>query len=415
MPAPGPAFSFFRVVVQMSDSLTQFKPFSGVRVLDMSQGLAGPYAAQMLVMMGATVLKVEPPQGDWGRVMGVARDGHSSLSVSANWGKRAICVDARKEAGKDILKQLVRDSDIVLESFRPGVLDKMGVGYSVLEQLRPGIILGSISGFGSTGPHAKRPGSDSILQGATGMAMMNETEDGTPKRVGMLAVDMIAGLYAGFALSAAIHEQSATGQGRHLDLSLLGAASAFQAMPIIESHLQGGARNKHVTVPSGNFATSDGMISVVCLRNDMFVALAQAVEHPEWATDPRFVDNESRQTHAEEVHRLLASVFVLRSRSEWIERLNNAGVLCGPLNTYQELQQDPQVRFLDLMPMVAHGAFGDIPMPKFPGADLQTEELSPAPELGQHTCELLRESGYSSSEIDAFLASETCIQARQLS
>jgi len=397
----------------MSESLTQFKPFSGVRVLDMSQGLAGPYAAQMLVMMGATGLKVEPPQGDWGRVMGVAREGHSSLSVSANWGKRAICVDARKPVGTDILKRLAGESDVVLESFRPGVLDKIGVGYAVLEKLRPGIILGSISGFGSTGPHSTRPGSDSILQGASGMAVMNETEEGTPKRVGMLAVDMIAGLYAGFALAAAIYEQRVTGQGRHLDLSLLGSASAFQAMPLIESHLQGGTRNKHVTVPSGNFATSDGMISVVCLRNEMFTALAQAVEHPEWAEDPRFADNESRQFNAEEVHRLLAGVFVGRSRSEWIERLNEAGVLCGPLNSYQELQQDPQVRFLDLIPMVAHGAFGNIPMPRFPGAELQSEELTQAPDLGQHTCELLREYGYSQNEIDSFLASEVCIQAQQ--
>ncbi|WP_166261998.1 CaiB/BaiF CoA transferase family protein [Marinobacter salicampi] len=397
----------------MSESLKQFNPFHGVRVLDMSQGLAGPYAAQMLVMMGASVLKVEPPQGDWGRVMGVARDGHSSLSVSANWGKRAICVDARKPEGVEVLSQFVHSSDIVLESFRPGVLDKIGLGYDVLESLRPGIILGSISGFGRTGPHARRPGSDSILQGATGMAVMNETEDGTPKRVGMLAVDMIAGLYAGFALAAAIQEQRVTGRGRHLDLSLLGSASAFQAMPLIESHLQGGVRNKHVTVPSGNFATSDGMISVVCLRNEMFVALAKAVEHPEWAEDARFADNESRQIHAEEVHRLLAGVFLARTRADWIERLNDAGVLCGPLNSYQELQQDPQVRFLDLMPMVGHGAFGDIPMPRFPGADLQAADLSPAPGLGEHTCELLRECGYSQREIDSFLASEVCIQARQ--
>ncbi|RBW51253.1 CaiB/BaiF CoA transferase family protein [Marinobacter sp. F3R11] len=395
----------------MSNKTPELMPFRGIRVLDVSQGLAGPYATQMLAMMGASVLKVEPPQGDWGRLMGLRKQGHSALSVSANWNKRSICIDARTEEGVEVLKQLATQSDLVMESFRPGVMDKLGLGFEVLNELRPGIILGSISGFGRLGPYAGRPGSDSILQGITGMSSMNSGADGQPQRVGMLAVDMITGLYAGYALSAALYQQKLTGEGRHLDLSLLAGASAFQAMPIIESFLQDGQRSAHVTVPSGTFDASDGAISVACLRDGMFYALAEVLGHPEWQHDSRFADNESRQVHAAEIHRMMAEVFVSRPRLYWIDRLNEAGVLCGPLNSYADLLCDPQVQSLDLMPEVSHKAFGKIPLPRFPGAEPVTENLKPAPDLGEHTYEVLREAGYDEEKITSLVQSKACIQA----
>ncbi|MEP1214180.1 MAG: CoA transferase [Marinobacter sp.] len=395
----------------MSKEATEFLPFRGIRVLDLSQGLAGPYATQMLAMMGATVLKVEPPQGDWGRLMGLRREGHSTLSVSANWNKRAICIDARTEGGASVLKRLASQSDMVMESFRPGVIDKIGLGYDVLNELRPGIIMGSISGFGQTGPYAERPGSDSILQAISGMSVMNADAQGNPKRVGMLAVDMITGLYAGFALASALYQQKLTGEGGHIDLSLLAGASAFQAMPMMESFLQGGQRSAHVTVPSGTFEASDGPISVVCLRNEMFYGLARVLGHPEWQQDPRFSDNESRQRHATEIHQLIGQVFATRPRAHWIDRLNEVGVLCGPLNDYTDLLRDPQVQSLNLMPEVSHQAFGKIPFPKFPGVGPSVENLRPAPGLGEHTCEVLREAGYDEERISSLVSTKACFQA----
>jgi crotonobetainyl-CoA:carnitine CoA-transferase CaiB-like acyl-CoA transferase len=362
-------------------------------------------------MLGATVLKVEPPQGDWGRLMGLSREGHSTLSVSANWNKRAICVDAKTDDGKAVLKRLASQSDVVVESFRPAVIDKMGLGYDVLQALRPGIIMGSISGFGRSGPYAGRPGSDSILQAVAGMSVMNADVQGQPQRVGMLAVDMISGLYAGFALASALYQQKMTGQGCHLDLSLLAGAAAFQAMPMMESFLQGGQRNAHVTVPSGTFEASDGSISVVCLRNEMFYALARVLGHPEWQQDPRFANNESRQRHATDLHGLLAEVFATRPRAHWVDRLNEAGVLCGPLNNYVDFLDDPQVDFLNLVPQVNHSAFGPIPFPKFPGAERPVDEMTPAPGLGEHTSEVLREAGYDEADIASLVRSKACIQA----
>ncbi len=394
----------------MNQEKPELLPFRGIRVLDVSQGLAGPYATQMLAMMGATVLKVEPPQGDWGRLMGLRREGHSTLSVSANWNKRAICVDARTDEGAEVLKRLAGQSDLVMESFRPGVIEKMGLGYEALCELRPGIILGSISGFGRSGPYAERPGSDSILQAITGMSVMNADAEGHPQRVGMLAVDMITGLYAGFALASALYQQKTTGKGCHLDLSLLAGASAFQAMPMMESFLQNGQRSAHVTVPSGTFEASDGAMSVVCLRNEMFYALARVLGHPEWQQDLRFSENESRQRNATELHQLIAEVLVSRPRAHWIDRLNEAGVLCGPLNNYVDLLSDPQVRFLDLMPEVSHKAFGKIPFPRFPGAEPLVENLRPAPDLGEHTWEVLREAGYDEEGIASLVHAKACFQ-----
>lgn len=389
-------------------STDALQPYRGIRVLDLAQGLAGPYAAGMLAAMGADVIKVEPPEGDWGRLMGEARGGHSSMSLPANWGKRAICIDARRDDGRQVLQRLAGTADVVVESFRPGVMAKLGLGYAQLEARRPGIILTSISGYGQDGPHARRPGSDTIVQAASGMASMNRDASGTPRRVGMLAVDMVTGLYAGYAMSAALFEQRASGAGRHLQISLLQAATAFQMTALLQSLMRGGRAGTPTTSPSGFFPTRTGMMAVTCLRNAMFAKLCEAVDRPQWIDDPRFADNADRIANVETLHAELAAVLAEGDRADWIERFNAVGVLCGPVNEYADLVDDAQVRHLGLFTEVDAPGLGPLPLAGLPGG-AAPDTLAPDPPLGGHTRAVLAEAGYAAADIDALLAAGTCL------
>ncbi|WP_148045556.1 CaiB/BaiF CoA transferase family protein [Salinisphaera orenii] len=392
----------------MSDAALQ--PYRGIRVLDLAQGLAGPYAAGMLAAMGADVIKVEPPEGDWGRLMGEARGGHSTMAAPANWGKRAICLDARSDEGRGVLHRLAGSADLVVESFRPGVMARLGLDYPRLAALRPGVILASISGYGQDGPYAKRPGSDTILQGASGMAAMNRGADGAPRRVGMLAVDMVTGLYAGYAMGAALFEQRASGAGRHLEISLLEAAAAFQMTALLQNLMRDGQAGTPTTAPSGFFPTRTGMMALTCLRNTMFEKLCDAVGRPEWAADPRFADNRDRIAHAETLHAELAAVLAEGDRADWIERFNAAGVLCGPVNEYADLVDDPQARHLGLFTEVEAPGLGPLPLVGLPGAGLTPDRLRPDPDLGGHTREILSEAGYTAAEVSTLIRAGTCLE-----
>ncbi len=362
--------------------------------------------------MGADVVKVEPPEGDWARLMSVARHGSSTLSLPANLGKRSVCVDARTAEGKTVLRRLAEQADVVVESFRPGVLSKLGLGFDTLQNLRHDIVLASISGFGATGPYSRRPGSDSIIQAISGMAFMNQTSEGAPKRVGMLAVDMVAGLYAGFALSAAIFDQRMNGSGRHLELSLMEAAAAFQITPLLESLVQGGKRSTPVTVPSGLFPTRSGSIAVVCLHDKMFAALCETVGRPEWVEDMRFRDNRARQANAQALHAELGAVLASGDGKTWIERFNTAGVLCGQVNDYADIVEDEQARYLDLFTTLETRAFGDLPFVRLPGGGLGAEVLGTEPMIGENTRQVLSDIGFPNEQIDQLLAAQVCHQAK---
>ena len=270
-------------------------PYEGLRVVDLSQGVAGPYAAMLLAQHGADVIKVEPPEGDWSRLLGVRYGDHTAFSLASNLGKRAIAVDLKTAEGREIVHRLAARADVFLEGFRPGVAARLGVGWDEIARLNPGILYVSISGFGQTGPERQRPAMDPILQAFSGLIATNRGPDGIPHRVTPVVVDMATALYTFQALSAALYARRDERRGRYIDASLLQSAAALQVVHITAHHLEGGRMRPGIT-PGGSFEAADGWMYVITLHQADFRALCAALEIPwdpamlRWEAGPRETD-----------------------------------------------------------------------------------------------------------------------------
>ena len=208
-------------------------PYTGLRVLDISQGIAGPYCAHILWQQGADVIKVEPPAGDWIRHVGVTKGGHSAYGIQHSAGKKALALDARTEEGKNILFDMAMQADVIVQNFRPGVAQRLGVGYETLSSLKPDLVYVSISGYGPDGPYADAPATDSVMQSDSGLMFSNQDEHGTPRRIGLLAADVMTGLYAAQGAATALYQRLARKQGTHVEVSLFEACASFQGMCFI--------------------------------------------------------------------------------------------------------------------------------------------------------------------------------------
>ena len=261
-------------------------PYAGIRILDLSQGIAGPSCAGIFARQGADVIKVEPLTGDWARLMGGGRDGMTAMSVSANIGKKAISIDAGKPEGRDLILRMAEQADVIIESFRPGVMDRLGLQYDRIAEKNPGVIYVSVTGYGHDGPARDLPGADSALQAMSGMMVMNKDAQGTPRRVGMLLVDASCGVYAAQRLGSALFARQRSGKGCRIDISLLGVTAALQSLSIIDDHLHAGIEKPPVTVPSGTFRTRDGMINLTALRDKMFLRWRGYWATPSGRTNP---------------------------------------------------------------------------------------------------------------------------------
>lgn len=284
---------------------TPIGPYAGLRILDLSQGIAGPYCAQMLWQQGADVLKIEPPAGDWGRHVGVVQGEHSALSIAYNVGKQGVCLDARDPRGKALLAQLASEADVVIQNFRPGVAERMGVGYDSLAHAHPGLVYVSISGYGPDGPSANAPASDSVMQADSGLMFANQTPDGEPRRIGMLMADIATALYAAQAAGAALYHQARTGQGQHVELSLFQACAALQVQDILAFGMAGERVAGAVSAPNGVFETADGRLSVLALNNDQFARLCRALDRQAWLTDATLGSNAQRMARRDDLHQAL--------------------------------------------------------------------------------------------------------------
>jgi crotonobetainyl-CoA:carnitine CoA-transferase CaiB-like acyl-CoA transferase len=385
-------------------------PFAGLKVVDLSQGIAGPYCAMLLAQHGADVIKVEGiGEGDWARALGARYGSHTAFSIIGNLGKRSIAVDLKSDAGKQVLWRLLKGADVFLEGFRPGAIRRLGFDYESIAAREPRLLYLSISGFGQTGPLAERPAMDPVLQAYTGLMIENRGEDGVPHRVPVIVVDMSTALYAFQALSAALYARRDEPRGRYIDVSLMQAATALQSIRLMACHLEGGTMTPG-GVPGGVFRTADGWMSMVAINDRDWRSLCAAMDMPALADDPRFATPQARIANDAALYAIVRPALAARPWAVWSQRLTDARLMHERLNSYAEFLDQPQVRETGLIQWLAQaGVAQPVPVPALPGTPAPPDgsPRGTAPVPGQHTHAILAEHGYTAQEIAALLAQGT--------
>ena len=392
-----------RVCVSSALPLLPHQAYVGLQVLDLSQGIAGPYCAQILQQLGASVVKVEPREGDWSRSIGLAREHMSAIAMAFNRGKRSLACDARHPEGRHIIARLAQRADVVIQSFRPGVAERLGLGYDALQQANPGVIYVSVSGFGLSGPYARRPATDAIVQAVSGMTMVNRPPEGLPTTAKPYVGDISCGLYAANLTGAALfaRERSASKRGTHLEVSLLACLMALQNYLLIDQAWRDGASATPGTVPQGVFRTADGHVVLAAMSDAMFATIGDAIGQPQWRTDPRLRSAADRLAAAAEIQALVTAALREHTTDHWTSVFADADVLFARVQTLDELLHDPQVQqqgLLQAMPRPGHA--GALPFVGLPGVTPGPDAASAqAPGLGQHTLAILQELDYDAARI----------------
>jgi len=386
-------------------SPTHEAPYRGLKVLDFGQGIASPYCAMLLAVYGADVVKVEPPEGDWSRFLGTTYGSHTTLSAIYNRGKRSLCLDLKHKDGLAVAKQLARDSDVFIEGFRPGVAARLGLGYEELSRDNPGLIYLSVSGFGQSGPYARRPGSDSVAQAFSGLVSVNTGNDGVPHRVGTTISDVVTGVYAFQAIATTLFARAATGTGRWIDVSLVQSTAALLGHKAAEYVLEGGAP-RALNVPAGTYRTSDGWMMVTLVNEAQYKRLCAAIERDDLAGDPRFADFARRADSADALVPQLREVFARFPTEVWLARLHAADVIAERILNPGEWLRNAHVEATKGAVCQDTPGVGPVYAARTPGiASLSEDHLRPAPDIGQHSYEVLLAAGLARDTIDGLVRS----------
>lgn len=392
------------------------KAFDGIRVVDFSQVLAGPFAAGQLALLGADVIKVEQPGvGDQMRTM-MANEEQAALKLSPaflgiNTNKRAITVDLKNPGAKDVMHRLLKDADVVIQNFKAGVLDRLGYGYDAVAAIKPDIIYCSISGYGQQGPMAGKAAYDGAIQAASGMMSITGTPDSGPLRVGYMPVDISTGITASYAIASALFRRSRTGEGQNLDVAMLDSAMTM-LNPVISNYLNGNVIPERLGNASPTYQgsadtwpTKDGHVQMTVITDKMTKKFCDAVGRPEWMAEARFATDQGRVDHQAKLFDVIGAVFATEPTSHWLQILGDAGIPIAPVHSVPQLMDFPQLEHRGvLMTMAAPaGMEGEITVP---GAGFHASNGEPtantaAPTLGQHTDEVLAEIGYNATEITA--------------
>ena len=385
-------------------------PLAGIRVLDLTRVLAGPWAAQNLADLGAEVIKVErPKKGDDSRAFGPpwlkdaqGRDtAESAYFACANRGKKSVTLDLVNSKGQAIARELAERCDVLLENFKYGDLDRYGLGYAQLRKVNPGLIYCSVTGFGHSGPWRERPGYDFMIQGMGGlMSVTGERDDragGGPQKAGIPIADLITGMYASVAICAALAHRAKSGQGQHLDLALLDALVAVLANQganyLATGTPPGRLGNDHPNIaPYQVLPTADGSFIVACGNDNLFGKFSQVIGRPELAADARFATNGKRVANRAELTRIISEITAKRSMRHWLDALEGAGVPCGPINNLEQVFAEPQAVARGLRMELPHPTAGKVALTRSPMRFSETpvQHDVPPPTLGQHTDEVLK-------------------------
>ncbi|RNL86072.1 CaiB/BaiF CoA transferase family protein [Halostreptopolyspora alba] len=390
------------------------KPLEGFRVLDLTRYLSGPYCTMVLAELGADVIKVEPPEsGDDSRRLAPKVNGESYPFGMPNRSKRSVALNLKSEEGLRTFLRMAEQADLVIENFRPGVVDRLGISYDDVRRVRPDILYCSISGFGQTGPYRDRPGFDIMAQGAGGFMRMTGHPGGRPTKVGIAVNDIAAGATAIYSILAAELTRRVSGEGEYIDISLLEAGLAWTVWESGAYFGSGeipaatGTRHRRST-PYQAYATADGYVTIGANNDRLWSRLVRDVlGRPEWLEDARFTTLQDRMDHIDELQEEIEAITTAKTTNEWIALLDEAGVPGGPVLTYDETLADPHVQARGMVAEVDHPVIGPMqtiaPPAKFRNMDFDV--TAPAPLLGQHTRPVLAETGLDEDEIDALYAS----------
>lgn len=395
------------------------QPLNGIRVLDLSRVLAGPYCTMVLGDLGADVIKIEAPEGDetraWGPPFAGEAPGESAYYLCVNRNKRSIVVNFKTDEGRAIIRKLIKQSDVFVENFRPGTLARFSLDYESILANNPELIYCSITGFGQAGPLRDRPGYDFMIQAMGGLMSITGEPDGEPVKVGVAVADLFAGQNAVIAILAALQARAQTGRGQHLDISLfdsqLGMLANVASNYLISGHLPKRYGNAHANiVPYQSFRASDEWFVIAVGNDKQFEKFCEVIGKLELARDLRFHLNSSRVKHREELINLLQPIFLKKTAGEWLVLLETEGIPCGPMNTLDKVFSMPQVEAREMLIEMDHATIGKLSLVGSPlkFSETPVDYKIPPPRLGEHTKQILKELvGYSLEQI-------TDLQARRI-
>jgi len=382
--------------------------FAGMKVVDLTGGVAGPSCAMMLGQHGADVIKVETPHngGDWARILGRTYEDHSTFSIYGTLGKRSVAVDLKTPEGKEILWRLIKGADVFMEGLKPGTIQRYGFGYDAVSAREPGIIYYSISGFGQTGPMAGRPAMDPVLQAMTGIVNENRGEhDNHPHRIAISLIDMFTGLlgFQAIATSLYVRREQIVKQGRFLEASLMQGGAMLSVIRLMAQYLEHGQAQR-TSMPNAVYTTADGQLNITMVRPTDWRPFCEAIGATQLLDDPRFATHTARAQNLDELYEVIRPIIAAANTAWLAERLTANGIMNGKVNSYSEFLKEEQVAATGIISWLNQpGVPEPVPMPNIPGLPpfQNGTRRAHAPRLGEHTRDVLAEHGYAKAEIEA--------------